>query len=151
MSTFRQMTEKNGPTPDSPLFPSSDRVSTSSSRGHLHTNMQSHPHIYKPFRPTMPQFLDSPAAVPLAQAKPMNAYLREYRALGEDFHSAMTFTNFCHFKSKNKPKAYNRPFTQNYELQRTVGKLTIPTFEGTGVAQLGIGCRSWIHTSSSTP
>ena len=26
MSTFRQMTEKNGPTPHSPLFPNSDRV-----------------------------------------------------------------------------------------------------------------------------
>ena len=49
MSTFRQMIEKNGPTPHSPLFPNSDRVSTGSSREHLHTNMQSHPHIYKPF------------------------------------------------------------------------------------------------------
>ena len=46
MSTFRQMTEKNGPTPHSPLFPNNDRVSTSSSGEHLHTNMQSHPHIY---------------------------------------------------------------------------------------------------------
>ena len=101
MSTFRQMTEKNGPIPHSPLSPNSDRVSTNSSREHLHTNMQSHPHIYKPFRPTMPQFLDSPAAMPLAQAEPkesMSAYLRKYRALGEDFHSAMTFTDFCHFK-----------------------------------------------------
>ena len=43
MSTFRQMTEKNGPTPHSPLFLNSDRLSTSSSREHLHTNMQSHP------------------------------------------------------------------------------------------------------------
>ena len=91
----------------------------------------------------MPQFLDSPAAVPLAQAKleePMSTYLREYRALGEDFHSAMTFTNFCHFKSKNKPKAYNRPFTYNYELQRIVGKLTIPTFEGIR----GGPARNWV-------
>ena len=119
MSTFRQMTEKNGPMPHSSLFPNSDRVSTSSSREYLYTNMQSHPHIHKPFRPTMPQFLDSPAVVPLAQAEPeepMSAYLREYRALGEDFHSTMTFTDFCHFKSKNKPKAYNRPFIQNHEL-----------------------------------
>ena len=75
----------------------------------------------------MPQFLGSPAAVALAQVEleePMSAYLSEYRALGEDFHSAMTFTNFCHFKINNKTKSYNRPFTQNYELQRTVGKLT---------------------------
>ena len=82
MSTFKLMKEKNGPTPHSPLFPNNDRVSTSSSREHLHTNMQSHPHIYKPFRPTLPQFLDSPTAVPLAQEKPeesMTAYPREYR------------------------------------------------------------------------
>ena len=154
MSTFRKMTEKNGPTPHSPLFPNSDRVSTSS-REHLHTNMQSQPHLYnKPSRPTMPQFLDSLAAVPLAQAEPeesLSAYLREYRALGDDFHSAMTFTKLYHFVSKNKPRAYNRPFTQNYELQRTVGKLTIPTFEGTQGGQPRIGCRSWIHNSSSTP
>ena len=85
MSTFKQMTEKNGPTPHSSLFPNSDRVSTSSSREHLHTNMQSLPHIYKPFRPTMPQFLDSPTVVPLAQAEQeesMSAFMREYRALG---------------------------------------------------------------------
>ena len=119
MSTFRQMIEKNGPTPHSPLFPNSDRVSTSSSREYLYTNMQSHPHIHKPFRPTITQFLDSPVVVPLAQAEPeesMSAYLREYRALGGDFHSTMPFTDFCHFKSKNKPEAYSRPFTQNYEL-----------------------------------
>ena len=53
----------------------------------------------------------------------------------------MTFTDFCHFKSKNKPKAYNKPFTQNYELQRTVGKLTIPTFEDTR----GGPTQSWVQ------
>src|SRR5713226_9471810 len=112
MSTFRKMTEKNGPTPHSPIFPNNDRLSTSSSREYLYTNMQNHPRIHKPSRTTMPQFLFSPAIVPLAQAEPeepMSAYLREYRDLGEDFHSAMTFTDFCHFKSKNKPKAYNKP------------------------------------------
>ena len=91
----------------------------------------------------MPQFLDSLAAVPLAQAESeesMSAYLREYRALGDDFHSTMTVTNFYHFKSKNKPKAYNRPFTQNYELQHTIGKLAIPTFEGTR----GGPARNWV-------
>ena len=53
----------------------------------------------------------------------------------------MTFTDFCYFKSKKKPRAYNRPFTQNYELQRTVGKLTIPTFEGTR----GGPTRNWVQ------
>ena len=85
-----QMTKKNGPTPHSPFFPNSDRVSTSSSGDHLHTNMYIHPHIYNNHsRPTMPQFLDSPATVPLAQVEPeesMSAYLREYRDLGDAFH-----------------------------------------------------------------
>ena len=85
--------------------------------------MQSHPHIYnKPSQPTMPQFLDSPAAVPLAQVEPeesMSAYLREYKALGDDFPSAMTFIDFCHFKSKNKPRAYNRPTTVADSISRT--------------------------------
>ena len=81
----------------------------------------------------MPQFLDSPAVVPLAQVEPeesMSVYLREYRDLGDDFHSAMKFIDFFHFKSKKKPRAYNRPFTQNYELQRTVGKLIVPYLWG---------------------
>ena len=71
----------------------------------------------------------------------MSSYMREYRALGEEFHSAMNFIDLCHFKSKNKPKAYSRPFTQNYELQRIVGKLTIPTFEGTR----GGPARNWVQ------
>ena len=85
MSTFRQMTKKNEPTPHRPLFPNSNSVSTSSSGEHLHTNMQSRPHIYKkPSWPTMPQFLDSPAAVPLAQVEPeesVSAYLREHTSI----------------------------------------------------------------------
>ena len=62
----------------------------------------------------MPQFLDSPATVSLAQAEPkesMSAYLREYRDLGDDFDLAMTLIDFYHFKSKNKPRSYNSPFT----------------------------------------
>ena len=67
----------------------------------------------------MPQFLDSLAVVPLAQAKPeesISAYLREYRALGEDFHSAMTFTNFCTLKVRTNPELTigNSPRTMSY-------------------------------------
>ena len=92
----------------------------------------------------MPQLLDSLATFPLAQVEleeSMSAYLREYRALGDDFHSAMTFIDFFHFESKNKPRADNRPFTQNYELHRTRGKLTIPNFEGTR----GGTAWNWVH------
>ena len=61
----------------------------------------------------MPQFLDSPAAMPLAQVEPeesMSAYLREYRALGDDFHSAMTL------KVRTTPELTigHSPRTMNY-------------------------------------
>ena len=70
----------------------------------------------------MPQFLDSPAVVPLAQVElegSMSAYLREYIALGDNFHSAMTFIDFCHFKNKSKPRTYNRPNTLVDDISRT--------------------------------
>ena len=82
--------------------------------------MQNTPHIYnKPSRPTMPHFLENPIAGPIIPAKPeepFGTYVEEYRALGDDFHSAMTFSNFCNMKSKNGPRGFNRAFNQNFEL-----------------------------------
>ena len=39
------------------------------------------------------------------------------------------------------PRNFNRGFTQNYELQKTVGRLTIPNFEGTR----GCSTRIWVQ------
>ena len=78
-----------------PLSPV-DRGSTNSSGKHAYTNMQNAPHIYnKPSRPTMPQFLENAVARPVMPAKPsepFGAYLQEYRDLGDEFHSVLSFS-----------------------------------------------------------
>ena len=51
-------------------------------------------------------------------------------ALGDDFHSAMLFVEFYNLKSMNGPRGGNTNFNNNYELQCTMGKLTIPNFDG---------------------
>ena len=48
-----------------------------------------------------------------------------------ELREAMTFAEFCSFKRRNRPRPFNRGPTPNYELQRTVGKLTLPYFDGT--------------------
>ena len=62
---------------------------------HARTTMHSHPHLYsRSQRPTMPQFLDGAGTGPTIQAEPaepFGAYLQEYKLLGDDFHSTMSF------------------------------------------------------------
>jgi hypothetical protein len=60
--------------------------------------------------------------------------------LGDDFHSAMSFEDFYNMKSRNRPRGPMRAMTQNFELQHTLGKVTIPNFDG------GSKCstRSWV-------
>ena len=88
-----------------PLAPV-DGGSTSSSGKHAYTNMQITPHIYnKPSnKPTMPYFLADAVAgpvVPVEPSEPFGAYLQEYRELGNEFHAAMPFSDFCNMKSRN--------------------------------------------------
>ena len=112
-----------------------NKVSTSNSGRHEYTTMQNTPHIYnKTSRPTMPQFMENPTVgqiVPSEPEDPFGAYLEEYRALGDDFHSTMTFSYFCNMKSRNRPRGFNKAFNHNFELRHTMGKLTIPNFDGT--------------------
>ena len=44
-------------------------------------------------------------------------------------------------KIMNQPRKFSRGFTQNYELQKTVGMLTIPHFKGSR----GCSTRIWVH------
>jgi hypothetical protein len=71
------------------------------------TTMQSHPHLYtKSPRPIMPQFLGNDVVGPLiqvAQDELYRAYLQEYKRLGDDFHSAISFAEFYNMKSRNRP------------------------------------------------
>ena len=54
-------------------------------------------------------------------SEPFWAYLQEYRDLGDEFHVIVSFSYFVNMKSRNIP----------YELQKTLGRLTIPNFDGT--------------------
>ena len=108
--------------------------------------MQNTPHIYnKPSsRPTMLHFLENVVAglvMPAEPSEPFGAYLQEYRDLGDEFHVAMSFLDFCNIKRRNRPRNFNRGFIQNYELQKTLGRLTIPNFEGTH----GCSARIWVQ------
>ena len=81
----------------------------------------------------MPHFLADAVVgpiMPVEPSEPSGAYLQEYKDLGDEFHAVMSFIDFCNMKSMNQPRNFHRGFTQNYELQKTVGMLTIPIFEG---------------------
>ena len=116
-----------------PILPV-DRGSTSSGWKHSYTNMQNTPHIYnKPSNiPTMPHFLaDSVAGtvMPIEPSEPFGAYLQEYRDLGNEFHAPIPFSYFCNMKSRNLPRNFNKGFSQNYELLKIFGRLTIHNFD----------------------
>ena len=64
-------------------------------------------------------------------SEPFGAYLQEYIDLGDEFHAAMSFSDFCNMKSRNRTRNFNKGFNHNYELQKTLGRLTIPNFDGT--------------------
>ena len=121
-----------------------DRGSASSSGKHAYINMQNTPHIYnKPSKTIKPHFLENAVAGPVMPAEPsepFGAYLEEYRDLGDEFHAAMSFLDSCNMKSRNRPRNFNRGFTQNYELQKALGRLTIPNFDGTR----GGSTRIWV-------
>ena len=44
-------------------------------------------------------------------------------------------------KRRNQPRNFNKEFTQNYELLKTVGRLTIPNFDGSR----GCSARIWVQ------
>jgi hypothetical protein len=82
----------------------------------------------------MPKFLGPPEIGTGGQVEkdePLLAYFQEYKVMDPDLREAMTVVEFCSFKGRNRPRLFNRGPTQSYELQRTVGKLTFPYFDGT--------------------
>ena len=108
--------------------------------------MKKTPHILNrpSSRPTMHHFLAYAVAgtiMPVEPSEPFGAYIQEYRDLGDEDHAAMSFLDFC---NRNRPRNFNREFNQNYELQKTLGRLTIPNFDGAREVQREYGFRSWI-------
>ena len=104
-------------TPPSPV----ERGSSSGSGKMAYTNIQNTPHIYSrpTIRPTMPHFLADTVGDPVMQvepSEPYGAYLQEYTDLGDEFHAAMSFSDFCNMKSRNRPRNFKKGFNHNYEL-----------------------------------
>jgi hypothetical protein len=91
------------------------------------------------------------ASPPIAQRPPTHAediteYRREYTALGHDFHQNMTLVEYCGLKLRNRPREPQRGGPQkqqgnNLEFIRKVGKLTIPSFDGSSKYT----ARSWVQ------
>jgi hypothetical protein len=109
------------------------------------TNPQNRPQDYSEIpRSTMPKFLgpqETGTGGQVEQDEPLAAYFQEYKAMDPDLREAMTFAEFCSFKGRNRPRFFNRGPTQSYELQRTVGKLTLPYFDGTSKCT----ARAWVQ------
>jgi len=61
--------------------------------------------------------------------------------LDVELRAAMSFSKFCNFKGKNKPRGFYRTPTPNFELQRTIGKITLPTFDRTSKCTT----RAWVQ------
>jgi hypothetical protein len=105
-------------------------------------------------RPLFPSFQrETPVAaqIPIAQRPPTHAediaeYQREYAALGHDFHQDMTLVEYCGLRLRNRPREPQRGGQQqqqghNIDFIRKVGKLTIPSFDGSSRCT----ARAWVQ------
>jgi hypothetical protein len=94
-------------------------------------------------RPLMPQFLGDQQTGnqgQQGQGETFDDYWREYQALGEDFQAAMSLQDYFNIKYKNRPREVKRG-QQNIDLMRKVGKLTIPSFDGSNKCT----ARAWVQ------
>jgi glycerol-3-phosphate cytidylyltransferase-like family protein len=69
------------------------------------------------------------------QVEDIAEYKREYAALGRDFHHDMTLVEYCGSRGMDHPREPQRGGQQqqhghNIDFIRKVGKLTIPSFDG---------------------
>jgi hypothetical protein len=85
---------------------------------------------------------------PIAQSLPtqvedIEKYRREYASLGSDFHQDMTLVKYFGLRIRNHPSDPQRGGQQgnNIDFIRKVGKLTIPSFDGS----LKCTARSWVQ------
>jgi hypothetical protein len=105
-------------------------------------------------RPLFPSFHRAPlvaALPPITQRLPTHAedigeYRREYATLGRDFHQVMTLVEYCGLRLRNHPRELQRGGSQqqqghNIDFIRKVGKLTIPSFDGSPKCT----ARAWVQ------
>jgi hypothetical protein len=94
-------------------------------------------------RPLLPQFLGEQQTgnqEQPGQGEDFSDYLREYRALGDEFQATMSLQDYCTIKYRNRPRDFNRG-QQNIDLMRKVGKLSIPSFDGSNKCTT----RAWVQ------
>jgi hypothetical protein len=94
-------------------------------------------------RPLLPQFVGNQQVGnqgQQGQGETFDDYWREYQAMGEDFQAAMSLQDYCNIKYRNRPREVNRG-QQNDDLRRKVGKLTIPSFDGSSKST----ARAWVQ------
>jgi hypothetical protein len=62
---------------------------------------------------------------------PFEENMRDYLALGPEFHADMSLLDYCSIRYRNRPREAQRgkAKTQNMEFIKKVGKLNIPTFD----------------------
>jgi hypothetical protein len=80
-------------------------------------------------RPYQPTFLDNQPQRNYEDEIEDNfeQYAREYHTLSAAFQRQVMMDQYCGIKFRGKPKQYQRP---DYELERRVGKMEIPYFDG---------------------
>jgi hypothetical protein len=106
-------------------------------------------------RPLFPSFQRTPQVatqIPIAQRPPTQAediaeYRREYAVLGHDFHQDMTLVEYCGLRGRNRPRepqrgGHNKQQGHNIDFIRKVGKLTIPSFDGSSKCTPELGYRN---------
>jgi len=138
---MRGMTKKGISTGKEPI----NGEGSNSAKGNRAHSAQSHSRSFsKTPRPNMPQFLHE---TPKDQTEQSGQgilyadYLEEYRALGREFQVVMSFNDFWHLKLKSKPKTFQKALRQNHKLQKALGKVTIPCFDGSSKCS----ARSWVQ------
>jgi hypothetical protein len=107
--------------------------------------------IPRPLFPSFQRATPVAAQVPIAQrptthAEDIAKYWREYAALGQDFHQDMTLIEYCRLRLRNRPREPQRGGQQqqqghNIDFIRKVGKLTIPSFDGSSRCT----ARAWVQ------
>jgi hypothetical protein len=109
--------------------------------------------IPRPLFPSFQRAVPVAPQVPIAQrpathAEDMVEYRREYAAMDRDFQRDMTLVEYCGLTLRNRPRDPQRGGQQQQQQQghnldfiRKVGKLTIPSFDGSSRCT----ARAWVQ------
>jgi len=72
----------------------------------------------------------------------MGDYFLEYHSCGAEFREAITFRDFCKLNGNKMPKGQSGGnYTQVTKLQRTIGRLLFPSFDGSSKSS----SRAWVE------